>query len=239
MPTFYFHLRSLAVLLLLLLIARLSYAQTEGTFQSYPTIVCPGEQTTLRLTVADNITVADAPALTNATLVFYPAKTGNVIDCTVRWNDVAAQGTVVFKLKKTTTVKNSDGTTTTSDTYPPSPTVTVGIQSVRDRMPALINGTTNLNVPLCSNGQPITFTLPQEYFVGASSVPITEYVWQVPTGYQVVNPVTSPDFPGGYLSGRSLSVIPPASTTGGIVRVYQYSRACNENTNFNNPGARS
>ncbi|RIY05910.1 hypothetical protein D0T11_19665 [Hymenobacter rubripertinctus] len=96
----------------------------------------------------------------------------------------------------------------------------MGIKSVRDRTPASINGTTSLSVPLCSNGQPIAFTLPQHYFAGASSVLITDYVWQMPTGWQVVNPTTSPDFPGGYLSGRSLSIIP----TGGLVRTYQYSR---------------
>ena len=83
---------------------------------------------------------------------------------------LAAQGTLVFKLKKE--VKDSNNNTVTS--YPPSPTVTVGIKSVRDQVPALINGSSTLDLPFCYTGQPIVLTIPQEQFVGASSVAITD-----------------------------------------------------------------
>ncbi|UOQ98151.1 hypothetical protein MUN81_01350 [Hymenobacter sp. 5317J-9] len=223
-----FYRLRLALGLLLLLASKLAHAQTEGTLAAYQTIVCPGERTTISVSVNSNVTVAGAVAVTNGSATF-PVKSGSVISCDVTWQDKAEQGTLVFKLKKEVS--------SNTFTYPDSPPATVNIKSVRDQTPGLINGVSSLNVPLCPGGQPITFTIAQEYFKAVPSLAITDYVWQVPAGWQVVNPQTSAAFPGAYLSGRSISAIPPAGTTGGLVQAYQYSKACNENSFFNNaPG---
>ncbi|MFD2719468.1 T9SS type A sorting domain-containing protein [Hymenobacter monticola] len=114
----------------------------------------------------------------------------------------------------------------------------VGIKSVAGRTPLPFNNGSTVDLPLCGGAQTVTLTLPQEFYTGAPSVPITDYAWYVPAPFTVAGvPLANGFSPARYLSGRSLTINVPAGQFNAEVRVAMYVRDCNENTAYGNAPA--
>ena len=152
----------------------------------------------------------------------------------VQWTNIENIGSIEQDLQRTvgTTVSNAK-----------SPKQTVGLRNFYDRQPLEINGTSNISLPLCGGGQPITLTVPAEKYTGVPTETIVDYVWIIPSTWNpqggTVLSIPSQPAPTGYvlyLAGRSITVTPPVGEDNRNIVVRFYSRTCNETfTTFNPP----
>ena len=219
---------------LLLLSITTSAAQT---FLNSSQAVCPNQTVKYTLTsIPADYKIENASA-TGGTLRGTPSINNGTAEYEVTWGN-GETGAIVPGLKKPKT-RDDRGNITAYDDVTPSNVPSVVIKSLFGRrILAQINGTSTIDLPLCSGTQSLTLTLPQEYYASNTAYPIQEYVWSIPAAFTVVNGQPAPGFGANrWLSGRSITVSVPASQLTETVSAVLWSRECNQNAAYGNPPA--
>lgn len=205
------------------------------TFRPYTTPVCPGQTEVYILNNIPSGYRLNNPTASGGDINNTPTISNGSASFQVRWKN-ANTGSVNPQVQKPDGVDANGNTIWRDVSVTP---VSVGIKSVQGRAPELINGTTLVALPLCGGAQTVTLTVPVEYYKGAPTVPVTDYVWDVPAPFTVPGGQLAAGFsPARYLSGRSLTIAVPAGLFNATdVRVAMYVRDCNENSAYGNAPA--